>query len=201
MRKASTVVLVLAVSAALAGTALAGGGSGVYDWSVSFSNARADSNLSPTLVGPTPIYLWYTGCNGVPAGAGMSAAEFDAVFEGGWSQFGFTPDPVNGFLNAGGPTNLLLAVGGCPTGPMIVGQWTVFGTSGRMRLAKAALSGEASTVDCETTPPGQWFWPEQMRFVGAATDDQATSLQDWGNGCGTDPVSPSSWGSVKSLYR
>jgi len=28
---------------------------------------------------------------------------------------------MNGFLNAGNPTNLLLAVGGCPGGPLVAG--------------------------------------------------------------------------------
>lgn len=200
MRKVTVAVLAAAVALGLAASAQAGGGTGAYEWKVSFSNTDENVQVSPPLGGaPVPIYLWYTGCNAVSgAGPGMSAAEMDAVFTT-WSQFGFSPS--NGFLNAGSGTSLLLAVGSCPTGPVVAGSWTVFGATGKVRLARAAAGGgEATTVDCDTTTPGLFNWPDQVRLVGCGTND-AGALQDWGNGCVTDPVNPTTWGSVKALYR
>ncbi len=200
MRKVTAAVLAAIVAMGMATSVQAGGGTGAYEWAVSFSSTSPDSQVSPPLgAAPVTIYLWYTGCNAISmAGPGMSAAEMNAEFTG-WTQFGFTPQ--NGYLNAGNATELLLAVGSCPTGPVVAGQWAVFGASGKVRLAEGSLGGAATTVDCDTTIPGLYNWPDQMRLVGCGTSDLAASLQDWGKGCTTDPVNPTTWGSVKSLYR
>lgn len=197
MRKVTGTVVAVVMALALASSAQAGGGTGAYEWKISFSSTNPDSQVSAPLGGLGQLYLWYMGCNTDPSGAGMSAAEMDVVFTS-WTPLGFTVQ--NGYLNAGGTTSLLLAVGSCPTGPVVAGSWFVNGPSGKVRLAPAVSTGEATTVDCNTTVPGLYLWPGQVRFVGAGTTD-AGALQDWGKGCTLDPVEPTTWGSVKALYR
>lgn len=197
MRKVTGAIVAVMTALVLASSAQAGGGTGAYEWKVSFSSTDPDSQVSPPLGGIAQLYLWYMGCNTVPAGPGMSAAEMDIEFTT-WVPLGFTP--ANGFLNAGGTTNLLLAVGSCPVGPVVAGSWFVNGASGKTRITPAVSTGEATTVDCNTSVPGLYTWPGQVRHVGAGTND-AGSLQDWGHGCTLDPVNPTTWGSVKALYR
>ena len=130
---------------------------------------------------------------------GMSAADFGLYPYGDWQIVGINPQ--NGFLNAGSGNNLLLAVGGCPTGPIIAANLSVVGTVGGVRLGIGTpLPPTAATVDC-TLAPVAWSWPQYMRFVGFKTDGSPATLQDHGNGCTTDPVDESSWGTIKSLYR
>ena len=198
MRKVTAGVLAAVLSLSIAASAFAGAGTGKYEWKASFSSTNPDSQVSPALTGPTPVYLWFLGCNTIVTGAGMTAAEMDAVLTG-WTQFGFSPS--NGYLNAGGALDLLLAVGSCPEGPVVAGQWTVFGASGKLRMGNSVRSGTASTVDCDPVSPLQYFWPGETRFVGCGTADMAGTLEDWGNGCTADPVDNTSWGSVKALYR
>ena len=96
------------------------GGINEYGWSISSSSTDpfVNSGTLPEVV--TSLYLWLH-CT---AGGGMAAAEFqiemdDSVF----LPVAFTPQ--NGFLNAGTVTHILVAVGGCPTGPVVAGTWTV----------------------------------------------------------------------------
>lgn len=202
MRKVTAGLVAAAATLVCAASAMAGGGgTGAYEWKVSFSNTSPDSQVAAAPGSPTPmtLYLWYQGCNGATAEPGMSAAELGAFFTS-WSVFGFTP--LNGYLNAGDANNLLLAVGSCPVGPVVAGSWTAFGTSGKIRLGKSTSIGFwLATVDCESPVPGNWEWPGQVRAVGAGTTDLAAGLEDWGRGCTGDPVEPTTWGSVKALYR
>ena len=201
MQKVTALALAAALTLGMTASALAGGGgTGSYEWKASFSNASPDSQVATAPASPTPIpvYLWFTGCNTVPSGAGMSAAEMDAVLTN-WTSFGFTP--ANGYLNAGGGLDLLLAVGSCPAGPVVAGSWTFFGTNGKVRLGKSVRSDWAVTVDCDDISPLNYAWPGQMRLVGCGTSDFAATLEDWGNGCTGDPVDSITWGNVKALYR
>jgi hypothetical protein len=57
----------------------------------------------------------------------MTAAEFE--LDGTMTVLAF--EPLNGFLNAGTDTHLMLAVGGCPFGPLVAGRILVYdGTIG-----------------------------------------------------------------------
>ena len=117
----------------------------------------------------------------------MSAAEFDLV-PTGMTVFGFTP--MNGFLNAGGPTNLLLAVGGCPSGPLVAGSMPTFDMPGDICFAPSAANGILGTVDCVTPVPNLWSadWRGYSNLGGPP-------CEDW------TAVDDDSWGSIKALYR
>ena len=80
-----------------------------YGWTISDSPTDAYSNEGPFIPGLVSLYLYYA-CNSKD---GMSAAEFDLVSKNAANIIlAFTT--LNGYLNAGGSTALLLAVGGCP---------------------------------------------------------------------------------------
>jgi hypothetical protein len=199
MKKVTKLATALVLTLAASTAAMAGGpGTGQYEWTISFSDTDPNVQTGADFAAFGTLYLWYTGCNTIPAGAGMSAAEFDAAVTG-WNLVGF--NTANGFLNAGTATALLLAVGGCPTGPVIAGSWTALGTAGKLALKASATNGVVGTVDCDIINPVIWSFPTNMRIAGAISAGQAGPVQDWGNGCNTDPVDSSSWGSVKSLYR
>lgn len=91
--------------------------------------------------------------------------------------------PVNGFLNAGGTTNLLLAVGGCPPGPVVAANLLTLSLPGSICLAPSAQNGVKGTVDCSPNPQ---LWSIDWRGLELLP-----------------PVSvePTTWGSVKQRYR
>jgi len=176
-------------------------GTGFYDWSVSSSNSTPDANTGPDGTGGVnTVYLWLVmGCNTLPGFPGMASADIGLYPVGDWTILAF--NVLNGFLNAGNSTKLLLAVGGCPTGPVVAGEILALGTAGGIRLGIGTVSPPTSgTVDC-TADPQLWSWPEFVRYRGFKTDGSAGTLQDHGNGCTANPVDESSWGSIKSHYR
>ena len=183
MKRILTIAAVLAVMAAPAFAA-------DYGWTISASGTDPFVNQGPINPAPTTLFLWLQ-CTGAD---GMSAAEFDAIPPAGYLNFGFTPQ--NGFLNAGGAGDLLLAVGGCPTGPVVAGSWTFFGsTAGQVCLLPSVRSGVNVTVDCDPVNPQQHPNATIGYGIGSAptcNDGQPLCLV---------AVEPSSWGSVKSLYR
>ena len=89
-------------------------------WAISSSDVDPNANFGP-LDGVGSLYLWFF-CS--PSADAIAAAEFDLV--GAIPVVEFLPR--NGFLNAGGATNLVLAVGGCPQGNVVVGE-IVLGTA------------------------------------------------------------------------
>jgi hypothetical protein len=91
-------------------------------WTIS-SSASDGSMTSGPLPDPGVLCLWYHGCGN---GWLMQAAEFDLVGVD-LVVVGFTP--MNGFLNAGTPTALLIAVGGCPSGSVVAGRIDVAATT------------------------------------------------------------------------
>jgi hypothetical protein len=198
MKKVTRLAIACVLTLAASTAALAGGGTGRYEWRISFSNSDPYAQTGADFASFGNLYLWVIGCNSVPAGPGLASAEFDVVATG-WTVVGFAP--ANGFLNAGGPSDPLLAVGGCPAGPVIAGSWTVLGTAGKMSLKESVRSSTCATVDCDGVTPQLWSWPDEMLVAGAISAGQAGIVNTWGNGCGADPVDASSWGSVKSLYR
>lgn len=160
----------------------------IYGWTI--SSSPADPNVNSGAVSPAPVtlFLWLA----CAPQDGMSAAEFNLSTPAGLLNFGFTTQ--NGFLNAGGAGNLLLAVGGCPTGPVVAGSWTFFGSQvGDICLVPSG-GGVRATVDCNTSVPG--VWPISAVGYGYGST---------GDSCREDlcvvSVEPSSWGAVKSLYR
>jgi hypothetical protein len=85
-----------------------------FGWTISYSASEPDANTSSWGIGATELYLWYV-CT--DTAEGLSSAEFDLA--GSMTVLSFTP--MNGFLNAGDATHLLLSVGGCPPGPVVAG--------------------------------------------------------------------------------
>lgn len=142
----STVLLIAATPAL--------GQNNFYGWTISSSSSNPDVNSGPVNPQPFSLYLWFK-CS---ASGGMSAAEFDFAAPEGVLNFGFSP--MNGFLNAGSASHLLLAVGGCPTGPVVAGSWVLFGqTPGDFCLVSSA-NGYRVTVDCSAPNP-------QLRAIDA----------------------------------
>jgi len=91
------------------------------------SNSTTDPLSTSGAIAPGPnqftgnLYLWFY-CS--EEQTGLSAAEFDVVeLQGGGPPIAFNPAP--GFLNAGTASQILLAAGGCPTGPALAGAFVV----------------------------------------------------------------------------
>jgi hypothetical protein len=84
-----------------------------YGWIVSNSITDPHSNGGLPNGSTDNLYLWMYCFDG------MAAAEMtlESIPPGQVIAF----NVMNGFLNAGNVTNLLLAVGGCPGGPLIAG--------------------------------------------------------------------------------
>lgn len=176
-------------------------GTGYYEWSISSSHDELDLNTGPDQgSGIVTLFLWFVaGC--FPNPAGMASTEFDLFAFGDFTVLAFNVE--NGYLNAGNATHLLMAVGGCPTGPVVAGNIlinSVGAGAGGIRLGPSVLNNVAATVDC-TVNPAAWSWPQYVRFRGFKTDGSLATLQDHGNGCTADPVDQDSWGTIKSLYR
>lgn len=89
------------------------GGSG-FGWSISSSSTDPLVNSGP-LPDRGSLYLWMYCSTSIN---GMSAAEFDLV--GDFNILSFTP--LNGFLSAGTLPQILVAVPGCPRGPVLAGR-------------------------------------------------------------------------------
>jgi hypothetical protein len=164
-----------------------------YGWSLSGSAAAPCVSTGPA-ASITNLALWlnYT------TDDGMSAMEADLVLAGGVTNFGF--NTLNGFLNAGTASHLLLAVGGCPAGPVLAGTWTIFDPASLG--FGACLVGANVTVDCDVVNPVAW--PHGVTGYSSVPGGVPCQVEvSSGTGC-TPPivaVESSSWGSVKSLYR
>jgi hypothetical protein len=122
-----------------------------YSWTISSSSTDPFVNTGPATSGVATKYLWLV-CSDVPgtSASGMSSAAFGIVEEG-IDLLGI--NPMNGFLNASSdPSCLLLAVGGCPSGPVVVASIVVLDFPGTLCLAPCPSWAEPLTVDCEATP-------------------------------------------------
>jgi hypothetical protein len=195
MLKQLTVLAVVLSVFAVAGNAFADGPP--YGWSISASPTDPFLNQTNFVAGVYTAYLWFACSAPVPGGpGGMAAAEFGLCSSQGANVIlAFTP--MNGYLNAGTATNLLLAVGGCPTGPMNAGSILMLNNAPGQLLLCPAVNGNMVTVDCSGTPQ---TWG--IEWIGL---DMGTGDDPRGEGevtC-TKPVSveESSWGTIKSLYR
>jgi hypothetical protein len=84
-----------------------------YGWTISSSSTDPYQHTG-VLEDFGILYLWFA-CSTVE---GLAAAAFDLV--GSFEVLAFNPQ--NGFLNAGTATSPMLAVGGCPKGPLLAGE-------------------------------------------------------------------------------
>jgi hypothetical protein len=162
-----------------------------YGWTISSSPTDPFANsMAPTGAVAT-AYLWLACCQ-LPAGLqqGMAAAEFTLQATG---PVVLATTPANNFLNAGGATNLLLAVGGCPCGPVVAANVLILALPGSICIVESP-TGTKGTVDCQPDPA---LWG--MDWIG---------LDLGGGPCGKGqicqkPVSveSASWGQIKGIYR
>lgn len=150
-----------------------------YDFTISASaTSPLVSDATPTGTARS-LYLWMT-CSDL----GISA--FETGVSGSLPVLGFEPMPY--VLNAGGPTNLLLALGGCPSGVnvnLLLGAWTVWDTGGTMCLSPSS-TGVVGAVDCHPIDPA--FWPNP-HVIGFASDG-SEPCEVGANGCVPDSVGP-----------
>lgn len=174
-----------------------------FGWTI--SNSTADPLSNTGAIAPDPanpfgglLFLWLM-CDNFPdgsGGGGMSAAEFDIVELTGTS--GATPSAFgtqNGFLNAGGVTDLLLAVGACPMGAVLAGQFSLgpdnFVPDVELCIVNSAANNRNLTVDCLT---GLGVTNATIGFRKTAAPSCIDQL------CPV-PVHSRSWGEIKGLYR
>jgi hypothetical protein len=186
MKRFMTIVSVLAVLS-LAGSAFA---EYEYGWTVSNSPTDPLANTGASTPGIVNYYLWFY-CSTTD---GMSAAEFNGAATGGIIPLAFTA--TNGFLNAGGATNLLLAVGGCPLGPVSAGFWLCQEIGPGELCIVPAGNGNNVTVDCRTSPAA---WDNDVRGFSSVGEPCGVAIADL---CLPQvSVEDESWGSIKGLYR
>jgi hypothetical protein len=87
---------------------------GGFGWTISSSPTDPFENRAAAPLGTGQLYLWYYCTNEL---RGLASAEFD--LGGTMTVLNFTP--MNGFINAGDATHLLLSAAGCPYGPVVAG--------------------------------------------------------------------------------
>jgi hypothetical protein len=170
-----------------------------FGWTISNSTTNALSNSGAIAPGPSMfagnLYLWYY-CN---VGKAVAAAEFDIVENaGGGLPTGL--NTMNGFLNAGSATAPLLAVGGCPTGPILAGVFSVgpdaFVPDIELCIVNSALNNRSITVTCapqEGVPNGSIGFHKtgapSCALLNTTTCEPLVSVE------------ANSWGQIKGLYR
>jgi hypothetical protein len=162
-----------------------------FGWTISGSAADPYVNTGTATNGVVNLTLWLVCTDGT---LGMASAEFDLVPQGTMSVLAFTALPP--FLNAGGATNLLLAVGGCPPGPLPAGTVLILDTPGGVCFGASAANGLITTVECSTLALGD------MEYIGYDNSGTGPCMEMAGdNLCDPVSVEDDSWGSIKSLYR
>jgi len=156
-----------------------------YCWNVSKSSTDPFINSGSPTGGVDTLFLWLAGSS-----EGMAAAEMtvDSLPPGQVLAF----NVMNGFLNAGDATHLLLAVGGCPSGPLVAGSILIL----HFAPLAVCLGGANVTVDCSSDPQA---WPNDCR--GYADLGLPLCLNDTETFCDYVSVEDQSWGTIKSLYR
>jgi hypothetical protein len=172
-----------------------------YGWTISNSNVEPFSSTGAPGGGLTTLYLWLE----CVTKDGVASAEFDlAVTGAGSSILAFTP--TNGFLNAGGATNLLLAATGCPGDgdppiPIVAGSILVIDVGAEFCIVPSAANNRSVSVDCSQTDPlTHDNTTTGYSSLGPPSCDDRTGPAP-GVLCPWTSVDDSSWGEVKSLYR
>ncbi|MGQ0721632.1 MAG: hypothetical protein ACT4PE_08680 [Candidatus Eiseniibacteriota bacterium] len=153
-----------------------------YIWTISSLATNPLMNVGEPTGGIMTLYLWlWCALDG-----GASAAEFDIAGPAG-SVLAFTP--INGFLNAGGTTNLLLATP-CNAGPVVAGSWLCLSLPGEFCLVPS-VNGKNVSVDCIVFAEH----PNQQTGFANGVSPTCVSICDWSD------TESASWGRVKSLFR
>jgi hypothetical protein len=133
-----------------------------YEFSISASATDPFVNVSSPTGGPRNLHLWLT-CSE----EGLSALQARVI--GTLSPLGFLPAP--GVFNVGSPTDLLLAVSGCPTGietSFLLGHWSVVDVGGTLCIDDASESIPFTAVECDPTVPSIVVNPRLVGFSSSA---------------------------------
>lgn len=88
------------------------------------------------------VYLWTTCSSGISA---LEAGLETELIVGGFT-------PMNGVLNIGSGTDVMLGIPGCPTGELVLGYWTVWDAPGTLCLGPSTSHGLYGAVQCEQIP-------------------------------------------------
>lgn len=162
-----------------------------YGWTISASSVDPYANTSVATSALRTLYLWYACCR-YPIPGGMTAVEFD-LESVGIEHLATTP--VNGFLNAGSTTYILMAVGDCACGPMVAANLVVMDFPGTMSIVPSAASGTKGATNCTTDPvllPIDWIGYDNVGGMPCFKGEV---------NCGPIGVQPTSWGQIKGFYR
>jgi hypothetical protein len=193
MKRLITILSVIAVLAIPAGSFAQ---ASPYAWTISASLGSPYVNTLGA-AGIQHAYLWLACCQ-LPAGIpqGGSAAEFRLVATAPNLILGSSPVVGSGFLNAGTLDDLLLAMGGCPCGPIAGMDLTLFIQGpGTISLAPSNRTPPRKvTVDCRAAPT---TWP--IDWIGLGIMGMAPPGK--GLPCQFVSVEESTWGQIKGLYR
>lgn len=182
MKRFLTIFFVLAFATSAFG--------GQFGWTLSNSLTDPHANQGTFVSGILTLYLHYY-CTTNPTG--LASAEFDLASSNPANLvLAFTP--MNGFLNAGGASNLLLAVGGCPAGPVAAGSFLISANIAGQYCLTTSTIGNNVSVNCVQLNVYDNDW------VGYSNDGSGpcTSPETL---CFTVAVEDASWGAIKSLYR
>jgi len=161
-----------------------------YGWGISASLVDPYVNTVPVAPGLQTSYLWLL-CSSTDMG--ITSAKFSLVTTNPANQI-LNFNTMNGFLNAGNNTNLLLAVGGCPSGPVVAGAILMLMSGPGSLCINVAANGGEGTVDCLPTPT-----LHPMDWIGLGFGN-TPCVEDYPCTNPT-PLDPSSWGRIKSYYR
>jgi hypothetical protein len=162
-----------------------------YGWTISSSSVNPYQNTGVPTGAQGLLYLWYACCRS-PLPGGMSAVEFD-LESVGIEHLATTP--VNGFLNAGSTTWILMAIGGCACGPRVAAELLVIDNPGTMAIVPSAVTGTKGVVDCALDPnllPLDWIGYDSLGGIPCFKGDVD---------CGPIAVEATSWSKIKSFYR
>jgi hypothetical protein len=165
-----------------------------YQWTISDSNTSPYVNTDTT-TGFHTVYLWFACSTPAPEGpGGMAAAEFAIVTSPPGANLYIATIAQNGFILLMAD-HLWLAVGGCPSGPVVAANLLViFNVPGSMCIAPSPM-GTKGTWDCSANPS---VWP--IDWIGLSILG-GPPCQKGGSTCEPVQVEAESWGSTKARYH
>jgi hypothetical protein len=171
-----------------------------YGWTISSSDSDPFSNIGAPAGGMATLYLWLQ----CVTKDGMASAELDLAVVGDGSRIvSFGPAP--GFLNAGGPTNLLLAATGCPGDgdpaiPIVVGAILVIDFGAEYCIVPSAVNRRNGTVNCDVASPQA----HPNSTIGYSSAGGPPSCDDSQDGMLCAPPrsgDATNWGRIRSTYH
>lgn len=133
-----------------------------YEFSISASSTDPFAAVDAPVDTLRTLYLWVTCVDD-----GLSAFEADVLSS--TTPLSFVP-AVN-VLNVGTPSELMLAVGGCPFGSnlnLLLGEWLVWDDGITFCLTSSAQSGQMTAVDCSSPSPASTIDPQVSGFSSSA---------------------------------